>query len=113
MNKKPVFDYIDFADSEYLSFHISEDATLTIYLKSWDAKFLNLIFNHVVQFSYKLGSDPSNLFEKKNSHELEKILLEIYGIVPADNTFKLFILEDIDDFPFIQVVAESVSVVKY
>ncbi|WP_068471242.1 hypothetical protein [Candidatus Protochlamydia phocaeensis] len=112
MNKKIIAENIDFADSEYKSFHMSEEAVLTVYLKSWDAKLLIITFTHVIQFSYQLGSDPSNLFEIEDSPVLKSILVEAYGGIPNNNPFKLFIIEDIDKFPFIQVVAESVTVIK-
>jgi hypothetical protein len=112
MNKKLAAKHIGFADSEYKSFHMSEDATLTIYLKSWDAKTLRIVFTHAIQFFYTLGNEPSDLFEIENSPEVDKMLIERYGRIPPDNSLKLFVLEDIDDFAFIQVVAESVDVFK-
>jgi hypothetical protein len=112
MKKKLAAEHIDFADSEYISFHMSEDSTLTIYLKSWNAKSLRIVFSHAIQFSYKLASDPSNLFQIEDNRDLEKMLVETHGHVPPNHPFKLFVIEDIDDFPFIQVVAESVVVVK-
>ena len=76
MNKKPAANHIDFADSEYRSFNMLDDATLIIYLNSWDAFPIRIEFTHAIHFLYRLGSGPSNLFEIKNSTELEEILQE-------------------------------------
>lgn len=73
----------------------------------YHAKILEISFKHVIQFSYQLGSGPAELFEKENSADLEKILIESYGYIPLDKTFKFYTLEDIDDFPFIQIIAEA------
>jgi hypothetical protein len=112
MNKKFAAEHIDFADSEYKFFHMSEDAILTIYMNSWQEIPLKLIFSHTVQFLYTLGDVPKDLYEISNNSSLDEMLLKMYGYKPKDHPFKLFHLEDIYDFPFIQVVAESVVVVK-
>ncbi|WP_068468620.1 hypothetical protein [Candidatus Protochlamydia phocaeensis] len=113
MNKKIIAEHIDFADSEYRSLYMSEDATLTVYLKSWDAKILKIIFSNTIQFSYKLESVTKQLYELPNgSSFLNEALLQAYGYMPSSYPYKLFHLEDIDNFPFIQVVAESVTVIK-
>ncbi len=112
MEKKRMGIGIDFADSEYRSFQMSEDASLTIYLNSWDAKTLRIVFSHVIQFSYKLASDPQSLYELVNHPFLNESLMEIYGRIPPNDKFKFFQFEDIDDFPFIQLIAESVSIFK-
>lgn len=108
--KKKVISDIDFADSEYQSFNLSKDRILTVFLSSWNAKPLRIIFQHVVNLVYNSGSDPKNLFEVENSPKLEEITKELYGSSPYQKRFKLFVLEDIDDDSVLQVVAESVTV---
>jgi hypothetical protein len=113
MNKKIAFEHIDFADSEYKSLFMSEDATLTVCLKSWDTKILKIIFSNTIQFSYKLESTTKQLYELTGDFPfLNEALLQEYGYIPSQHPYKFFQLEDIDNFPFIQVVAESVTVVK-
>lgn len=114
MNKKKIDSEIDFADSEYKSFNMSENYILTINMNNWQEKSFKIIFVNTIQFVYKLGDIPKGVFELSNDDSSffnEALLLE-YGYMPSQHPFKLFQLEDIDDFPFIQVVAESVTVVK-
>jgi hypothetical protein len=113
MNKILAAEHIDFADSEYKSFHMSEDDILTLYLKSWDAKSLKIVFSQVIQFLYKLGDLSKDLYQSSNeSAFLNAALSEKYIKIPLNHPYKLFELEDIHGFPFIQVVAESVNVIK-
>jgi hypothetical protein len=62
INKVLATEHVDFADSEYESFDMSENAILTIYMKSWQNKPLRIIFAEVIQFSYKLGDFPKDLY---------------------------------------------------
>lgn len=76
-------------------------------------KTFAVVFFKTIQFLYRLGSGPKDLYEVQNDHSfLEEALLQNYGYKPTNHPFKFFQLEDIDDFPFIQVVAESVKVFK-
>ena len=51
MSKKLVAKPISFADSEYKSFEMTEDATLTINMNSWQGTPFRIIFSDVIQFS--------------------------------------------------------------
>jgi hypothetical protein len=115
MNKTKVAQNIDFADSEYKSFHMSEDATLTIHMNNWQEIPIKLIFSHTVKFLYSLGDVPKGLFEiQENSTILNEVILKKYGDLSRENLckYKLYQLEDIDDFPFIQIIAKSAIVIK-
>jgi hypothetical protein len=112
MNKNQVILNISFADSEYKSFSMSDDDVLTIYMKSWQEKPFKLIFKHAIQFLYRLGDVPKGVYELSTSSFLDEALSKQYIKTPADHPYKVFQIEDIYDFPFIQVVAESVTVVK-
>ncbi len=113
MNKRKLSLGISFADSEYKSFQMSENSVLTIRMLSWQAQPFQVVFSHAIQFLYRLGDVPKDLYELSNySPFLEDSLLQEYGYIPPSHPFKLFQIEDIDDFPFIQVVAESASIVK-
>jgi hypothetical protein len=74
MNKTLVAPHIDFADSEYKSFHMLENRTLIIYMTNWHAATLKLQFFHTVNFLYSLGDVPKDLFEvKENSTTLNEV----------------------------------------
>jgi len=87
MKKKLAAEHIDFADSEYQYFK-SENRDITVFLESWDAKQLRLLFTRVIHFLYQPGSGPAELFEIEDSPILQKIVDE-YGGDPAEK-FKLF-----------------------
>jgi hypothetical protein len=113
MNKTLVAPRIDFADSEYRSFHMSDDGTLTIHMKNWQEIPMQLIFFHPVKFLYSTGDVPKGLFEiKDNSTLLNEVIVKMYGHPYKDHKYKLYQLEDIYDFPYIQVVAQSAEVVR-
>lgn len=112
MNKKYAAIGIDFADSNYKSLHM-ENSNLTVHLDAWDGKIIKILFINTIQFMYKLESTPKKLYEVLDSNNfLNEALLQEYGYIPTAYTFKLFQLEDIDNFPFLQVVAEDVKVTK-
>ena len=55
----------------------------------------------------------SGLYEILDSNDIvEKAISEQYAHPPSMHSFKLFQFEDIGDFPFIQVVAETANVTK-
>jgi hypothetical protein len=113
MNKKLAAPTIDFADSDYKSFQMLEDDKLIISMNSWQEKPLKIIFKDVIQFCYRLGFVPKDLYEILESTSfLREPLERRYKEIPINHPYKLFQLEDINDFPFIQVVAESVQVLK-
>ncbi|WP_068471244.1 hypothetical protein [Candidatus Protochlamydia phocaeensis] len=80
MNKKRIPPPISFADSEYQSFHMERDATLTIYMKSWQEEPFKVIFKHAIQFLYRLGDVPKGLYELNSSLFLEEALSPVIKI---------------------------------
>ena len=112
MNKKLAIESVDFADSEYIGFQMSDDSNLTIFMKNWKEEPIKIIFNNTIQFSYNLGDTPKDLYVLDKTCFLEKALNTKYNAVPSNHPYKHFQIEDIDDFPFIQVIAESVTIVK-
>jgi hypothetical protein len=112
MNKKRVTSPVSFADSGYKSFYMTEDATLTICMKSWQEEPFKIVFKHAIQFMYKLGDVPNGLYELDHTLFLNEALQLEYIKVPSNHPYKHFQLEDISDFPFIQVIADSVTVLK-
>jgi len=111
MNKKPLFEDVDFADSVYRSCEMNDDI-LTVYLDSWDAKTLRIIFSHPIQFSYKLRDFVQGAFEVFDNPSLNEALLLKYVKLPENHPFKLFQILDISDFPIFEIVAEKATVIK-
>ena len=113
MKKQLGFPGIGFADSEFESFYMNDrDNTLAIYLTSWDEKELCLLFSNPIQFSYMLGDAISDFYEISDSQMLAEALSQKYIKIEKHQEFKLFQIWDINDFPFISIVAQSVNVTK-
>lgn len=90
-----------------------EENTLIIYLTSWNEKELRIIFLELLQFCYKQGSIISNFYEiKENTPFFKEALSHQYVKLSPDQPYKLFQIWDIDDFPFIEVVARVASITK-
>lgn len=113
MLKKLGFREIGFADSEFESFQMNDrQKNLKIFLTSWDERELCLIFSNPIHFSYTIEDGISELYEIQNKSELLDQVLAQYSDKIDTHQFKLFQLWDKNDFPFINVVAESVNVTK-
>ena len=113
MKKQLGFPGIGFADSEFESFQMNDrDNTLAIYLTSWDEKELCLLFSNPIQSSYMLGDAISDFYEISDSQMLAEALSQKYIKIEKHQEFKLFQIWDINDFPFISIVAQSVNVTK-
>ncbi len=113
MNKKIALPFTSFADAEYECLELCKNDTLTVYISSWEEKILKLIFTDTVQFFYSQGDVIKNVFQiVDDTILLKEALSRRYIKIPENHPYKLFQIEDIYDFPFIQVVAESVNVVK-
>jgi hypothetical protein len=104
---------IDFSDAEFRSFNLSEDNVLYIYLTSWDEKLLTITFFRPIYFLYQLGHGISNIYSiNENSKLIQDAMNKYYVKTPQKYLFKLYEIIDLDDFPFIQIVAESIEVNK-
>lgn len=114
MIKNIVFENIGFADSEFSSVTLSErTGDLRIALISWDEKEIIITLENPIQLTYKLGSVVSNFFQIQDETPfLIEALSREYEKIPSSHPFKLYQLLDINDFPLIEVVAESVKVEK-
>ncbi len=98
---------LDFADSSYERLEMN-GKTLTVYLTSWDAKTLRIVFFHPIRLSYNTGSFPENIFEiQGGSPFLQDTITAYYEKIPQNHPFKHFQIIDIEDFPFIEIVAEG------
>lgn len=102
-----------FPDSRFKSFTMLDNGDLIVYLISWQEKEIKITFLHVIQFSYKLGDVTQGLYEMTtHSSFLEEALRLQYIKVPDDHPYRYFQIQDIDDFPYIEVVAEGVDVIS-
>lgn len=109
MKKKLIYPHIDFTDSTFKSFQSNkEDHTLTIFMESWDAKKLKIIFLNVIHFTYNLGYIPKELYEIEDSL-IKETIINKYGN-PVSEKIKLYVMEDIEDFVMIEILAREVSV---
>ena len=112
MNKKTLFPNIDLADAEYRAFEM-KNKILTIYFSSWDACIIRMVFSNPIQFFYKLGDIVSDAYEiLDNSPTLNASLSLKYEKIPSNHPFKLYQIVDIQDFPFIEVIAEKTTLFK-
>lgn len=114
MNRNIVFPNIDFADSEFSSITISEKQNYArITLISWDNRELEITLVNPILCSYQLGDVVANFYEALEPTKiLEKAIAENYETPPPTHPFKLFQLVDVQDFSFVEIVAESASIIK-
>ena len=111
MNNQLHFPGIDFADSRYQSLKYSEN-TLTVFLEGWDESIIQLRFVNPIEISYKIGDLGATIYETHEGQILKHALSQYYENIPQNCPFKLFQIMDIQDFPFIEIVAESVTATK-
>lgn len=110
MNTKEVKTNFSFEAAKYKSLK-EEDRVLIVHLISWEKKNLKVIFNTALQYSLKSRSLVQNLYEVVgDSFFLKEALSRHYVNIPDKHPFKFYQIRDIDDFPFLEVVAESVQV---
>lgn len=107
---------IGFDDSKFKSCEIISDGdsdTLIVYLDSWDAHIIKIVFLNVIQFYYKYNSFVLGVYEMDKDEFFKKAIAN-YWIeeIPDPNPFKKFSIIDIEDVEFIKVVAEEVIVSK-
>jgi hypothetical protein len=113
MNKIPVAKNISFADARLISFERLQSRDLNFYISSWEEKIIKVAFKNAIHFSYNLGSIIHGLYELlESSSVLDAALNRKFEKIPLHHTFKHFQIEDIDEFAFIEVVAEAVIVEK-
>src|ERR1700733_4101397 len=109
MMKKILFENIDFADSEFHSIAIHENS-LKLTLLSWNSKEIVILFSDAIQFIYKLGDVTQQVVEVVNGSDfLNEALTRNYEIIPADHPYHLFQIIDINDYPYIEIVATNVN----
>lgn len=112
MNRRSFECDIGFADAQYRYFQITENDNLTIFLTSWDEREIKMEFYNVLSFYYTMGDIISEFYEISESSFLNESIDRYYVKRPVNPPFKHYQIEDVGGFPFIEVVSESVQVVK-
>ncbi|MBA3957519.1 MAG: hypothetical protein H0X51_03870 [Parachlamydiaceae bacterium] len=116
---KEIASNIDFNDGSYRSCFVTEDSdkNLVVLINSWDGKTIKIFFTNPILFIFRINSFVSGIYEKTKDESLESSFLKealslYYHEIPEDHPFKIFVIMDIDDIAFFEVVAESVVVTK-
>ena len=112
MIKKLTAPNTHFSDSEFRSFELKENNLLNIYFTSWDERLITIECYNPIYFIYQLGYHIENIYETNNSHLLNEIVSKYYEKVPPHHPFKLFMVNDLEDFSFMQIIAESLNITK-
>jgi len=115
VERKEAAYHIDFADAELISFTMNENSNLIIYILSWDDRTITLNFNNIIYCAYNGGFQIVEFYEIRNSPFLNKVLSEKCGKISDKSIYKHFqveCLDDADDEPCIEIVAENVTVTK-
>ena len=109
---KEIASTIDFADASYRSCK-TDNSDLIVYLNSWDDKTLKITFSNAIQFIYRGGSFIAGIYEKTDENSfLVEALSSYYEKIPEDHPFKIFVIIDIEDYFFFEVIAESIFISK-
>ena len=97
-----------FADAELLDWKW-EDGNCTTRLKAWDEKIIIITFVDCIQFSYKLGDGISGFYINDSKSEfLDAALSRNYSVIPDQIIYKHYMILDINDFPFLEIVATNI-----
>lgn len=85
---------------------------LTIYVDSWDDRTLIVSFSNVIHFMYSGGFQITQLYEIIDQTILEEKLQDSKDINLNEKKFRLFCIENLYHFPFIEVVSNDVNIIK-
>src|SRR5690349_11652557 len=110
MNKKIIADHIDFNDSEFRSIEV-KDELITLYITSWDDRTIKAEFINPIYVTYTFGDTGAFILEVDDKNEVQEKLL-CASNEKLNPKYKLYYIEDIYDFTYMKIVAESVNVVK-
>ena len=104
-----------FFDSEYLSQDYSwQDETYTVHLQLWNAKPAKIIFKGVIGFCvFSIMAFPMGFrYEASQSKLLHDALSTLYKTIPENHEYKCYEIIDVDEVPFIKVVAKGYEFVE-
>lgn len=98
-----------FFDSEYLSQqHSWQEETLTINLELWNSKPAKIVFVDIIGFQVFSICDPIGLkCEMSPSQFFRDALAAEYEKAPEQHDYKCYEIINVDEIPFIKVVAKG------
>ena len=103
---------INLAGSLFKSYEVNFE-TMIISLSGTNGENFKIVFQTPIQFSFKKGKQIQGLFQStKASPLLNEALLLRYVHVPEVHPFRPFQLLDMSDLPFIEVIAESATIIE-
>lgn len=113
MTKKNNACEVDLSDSKFIGYEMDSNYQVTIRLLDWQENPVNITFKNTILFYFLTGAVPENLYVVENENEfLEMALKNEYGYLPSVHSFKYYQLVDIDDLPFVKIVAEDMLASK-
>ncbi len=109
---KKIIEHIDFADSAYHSIK-TDGSKVIVLLTSWDGRMIKLTFSDVIQFVYKLCDGTQEIVESNDQTVFfQEALKKRYGTIPSHHPYLLYQILDLDDYPYIEIVAKRVDAIK-
>ena len=89
------------------------DKTLSVFINAWNSQVLRITFTNTLGSIHKIGSFITGVYEKKEpTLFLEELISLYYEQPPKNHKFKTFIIVDIEDNVFFEIVAEQATVLK-
>jgi hypothetical protein len=103
---------IGFSDGEIISY-FRDERSLTVKLKTWNDKYLSVLFSDVVGIvDYGIGDISNFIEEDEKSLFLKTILDKVYESIPNEQPYRLFQFLDLDDNPVLEIVAVAQSITE-
>jgi len=105
-----------FFDSEYLSQQYSEqDETYSVHLMLWNGKLAKIVFSDTIGFYVfpNVGFPMGLRNEESPSVFFHDALLTEFEKTPEQHEYKCYEVIDIDEMPFIKVVAKGYEFLHY
>lgn len=100
---------IGFEDSEILSYCSKNDLNVLILHKCWNEEILSLEFFDCMFFSIKGSWEISDVCVSTQSPLLDKVLEEVYEIMPTIPEYKLFQFFNFDE-PNVNIVCKKLII---
>lgn len=112
MNKEIKFG-TGFADAEILEYHRNRD-DCNVVVKTWNDRFVKIRFLDVVGVNDIGIGDIRGIFEVDGSTTfLENVLAQVYTSIPATHPYRQFQFVNLDDEPYLQVVAAGIELTDF
>jgi hypothetical protein len=100
---------VEFFDSEFLSQEfLCQDETFVVHFLLWNNKPAKIVFDGVVGFCVFSNNALAGLrYEVSPSEFFHNALSSLYETIPEQHAYKCYDIIDVDDMPFIKVVAKG------